>query len=151
MGGSVTVLEMMRSGSRPCPVFRWTIKVLDEIFNSAWLWGLGTWQSSIKAHFAALGLKGAMRNPPLCSEKLSSFLAGIGGAKKLEKWQWSYALECMKSTCPAVVDAWKTSLDFGCLSCSNSHRPHTFTLSIGNYLSGCFFLHLGNNTQSTRY
>ena len=51
----------------------------------------------------------------------------------------------------AVVDAWKTYLDFGHLSCSNSQRPHTFTLSIGNSLSGCFFLHLGNNTQSTRY
>ena len=33
--GSVIVLEMSRSGSRPCPVFQWKVQVLDEIFNSA--------------------------------------------------------------------------------------------------------------------
>ena len=58
------------------------------------------------------------------------------------------------STYPKVMDAWKNYLDFRferkpLISCLNSHRPLTSTLSSGNSLSGCFFLHLGNNTPST--
>ena len=61
----------------------------------------------------------------------------------------------LPSTCPAVEDAWNNSLDFVCegkhlVSCSNSHRSYTSTLSSGNCLIECFFLHLGNNSPITR-